>query len=214
MPFRALSNGCWNRSLNLLFRHLHPFFLSPICHDVLYRWHLYVVQMAFVQRKVGNLSCDKRHILLLSVAPTALHLEERPIPSAARWTDILRASLCFLFVSANFVSAPLRTANVVSALALRASPLTRMRKKDELRRSDGGLRTTAPSPHWGLDCGEPMAQGLHPTGFTPVCVPSSLRGLQFKYPWIELSCGRESDVKFLKISIQLESCMYIFSIFA
>ena len=123
MPFRALSNGCWNRSLNLLFRHFHPFFLSPICHDVLYRWHLCVVQMAFVQRKVGNLSCDKRHILLLSVAPTALHLEERPIPSAARWADILRALLCFLFVSANFVSAPLRTANVVSALALRASPL-------------------------------------------------------------------------------------------
>ncbi len=90
----------------------------------MYRWRLCVVQMAFVQRKVGNLSCDKRHILLLSVAPTALHLEERPIPSAARWADILRASLCFLFVSANFVSAPLCTANVVSALALRASPLS------------------------------------------------------------------------------------------
>ncbi|EFM01488.1 hypothetical protein HMPREF0658_1608 [Hoylesella marshii DSM 16973 = JCM 13450] len=29
------------------------------------------------------------------------------------WADILRSLLCFLFVSANFVSAPLRTENVV-----------------------------------------------------------------------------------------------------
>ena len=55
MPFRALSNGCWNRSLNLLFRHFHPFFLSPICHDVLYRWRLSYVQVAFVRGTDGIL---------------------------------------------------------------------------------------------------------------------------------------------------------------
>ena len=52
------------------------------------------------------------------------YLEKYHLPIAVCWADILRALLCFLFVSAIFVSAPLRTANVVSALALRALPLS------------------------------------------------------------------------------------------
>ena len=62
MPFRALSNGCWNRSLNLLFRHFHPFFLSPICHDVLYRWHLYIERSATFLATNGIYCCSLSHL--------------------------------------------------------------------------------------------------------------------------------------------------------
>ena len=63
--------------------------------------------MVFVQGKVGNLSHGKSYRLWDSVAPTALHLGERPIPSAVRWADMLRSLLsASLFHSAQrtFVS--------------------------------------------------------------------------------------------------------------
>ena len=59
----------------------------------MYRWRLYVAQIRFVHRKVGNLSRRKPYRLGDSVAPTALHLGNCPIPSAARWADVLRSLL-------------------------------------------------------------------------------------------------------------------------
>ncbi len=53
----------------------------------LYRCRLSVAQIRFVQGKVGNRSQCKSHRLWDSVAPTALHLGERLIPSAMRWAD-------------------------------------------------------------------------------------------------------------------------------
>ena len=65
--------------------------------------HSFSVQMPFVPRTdgvlcgwIGNLSHSKSHRLWDSVAPTALHLGEHHLPSAARWTDMLRSCRAYI----------------------------------------------------------------------------------------------------------------------